>query len=104
MKLAIIIVVIVSTLHPPVDCIAQGSVSFPKLYRQSRRTNTIADPVKAIQEIESILPKISTNNKIKFLRLRFILSLRLADLYLRTGAYGNAENLLLSMTAEVRKT
>ena len=100
MKLAVLTILIFCSLHQATDCLAQGSVHFPKLYRQSRRINAIADPEKAIQEIESILPKIP-DAKSKFVKLRFMLSLGLADLYIRTGAYAKAEALLLSLTTDV---
>jgi CHAT domain-containing protein len=85
-----------------VICPAQRSIRFPKLYRESRRISSTADPEKAIAKIESILPSIP-ESKNKFIKLRFILSLRLADLYVRTGAYAKAENLLLSLTANIRE-
>lgn len=83
------------------NCLAQ-SFRAPKLYREARRISAIADPAKAIEKIESMLPNIPHDRR-NTTRIRFILSFRLADLYVRTGAYSKAENLLLSLLAEVRE-
>lgn len=99
MKSVVIILLVVAGSMTSM-CFAQKSIHYPKLYRESRRISSIADPEKAIQKIESILPSIP-EGKSKFTKLRFILSLRLADLYVRTGAYAKAENLLLQLTAYV---
>lgn len=100
MKPAAIILLVLIGSMTSMTCLAQKSIHYPKLYRESRRISAMADPEKAIQKIESILPSIS-EDKSKFIKLRFILSLRLADLYVRTGAYAKAENLLLYLTARV---
>ena len=102
MKRAAIILLAITGMMSTLTCRAQKAIHFPKLYRESRRISTTADPEKAVAKIELILPSIP-ESKDKFIKLRFILSLRLADLYVRTGAYAQAENLLLSLTANVRE-
>lgn len=102
MKRTVIILLGITGLMSTVMCRAQKAIHFPKLYRESRRISATADPEKAVAKIELILPSIP-ESKDKFIKLRFILSLRLADLYVRTGAYAQAENLLLSLTANVRE-
>lgn len=102
MKRAAIILLAITGMMSTLTCRAQKAIHFPKLYRESRRISATADPEKAIAKIELILPSIP-ESKDKFIKLRFILSLRLADLYVRTGSYAQAENLLLSLTANVRE-
>lgn len=98
---SVVIILLVLAGSMTSRCFAQKTTHYARLYRESRRISSIADPEKAIQKIESILPSIP-EGKSKFIKLRFILSLRLADLYVRTGAYAKAENLLLQLTANVR--
>lgn len=104
MKNADIILLLIIALITTEMCLAQKKpMHFPQLYREARRTSKIADPEKAIKELESILTSIPEKKNRKFVNLRFMLSLRLADLYVRTGAYAQAENLLLLLTSQVRE-
>lgn len=85
-----------------IKCHGQSSFRAARFYREARRINAMADPTKAIGKIESMLQTIPRGRK-NLVRIRFILSFRLGDLYVRTGAYSKAENLLLSLVAEVRE-
>ncbi|HEX8040019.1 MAG TPA: CHAT domain-containing protein [Chryseosolibacter sp.] len=82
-------------------CHAQRSFHVARYYRETRRTNAISEPERAIAKIESMLSALPKSKRNLVTRMRFILSFRLADLYVRTGEYQKAENLLLSLTDEV---
>ncbi len=81
---------------------AQKSPGRAKIYRDVKRLSRTSDPASAVKEIEAILPTI-TSTKTGITRMRFLLSFRLADLYVRTGEYAKAEGLLSSLVAEVKK-
>jgi CHAT domain-containing protein len=104
MKALRIILVIITCSMAFLDCHAQRSFHAARYYREVRRLNGISDPERAIEKIESMLAAIPKRGKKLITRMRFILSFRLADLYVQTGAYSKAENLLLSLTAEVTET
>src|SRR5688572_33394455 len=76
-----------------------GKSNTMRVLTKARRTS---DPDKAIQEIETALEKISSSKKKSHVKFRFLLSYRLADLYIRTSQYQKAETLLLSRVDEVR--
>ena len=102
MKRWIAIFFVITASMAYINCHAQSSFRTARFYREARRINAIADPAKAIEKIESMLRTIPPDRK-NLIKVRFILSFRLADLYMRTGAYAKAENLLLSLVAEVRE-
>lgn len=81
---------------------AQSPFRAARFYREARGIQATAEPAKAIEKIESILHTMPTDNK-NLTRLRFTLSFRLADLYVRTGDYAKAETLLLALVAGVRE-
>ena len=91
-----------AALAAAMTCHAQKSFRAARFYREIRRVSQIADPEKAIQKIESMLPGIPEGRK-SIDKMRFIISFRLADLYVRTGAFPKAENLLSMLTDEVRR-
>lgn len=98
-RIHILIILICMT---ELSCYAQRAMHPAKLFRDARRIRSIAEPDRAIQEIESMLPKIPEGRKI-FVKGRFLLSFRLADLYVRTGKYAEGESLLLSLIKELKE-
>lgn len=64
------------------------------------KINRAKDPEKAIKDIETIIPQIS-NKRWQTRNFRLFISLRLADLYIRTGAFQKAEAQLTSLVTEV---
>ncbi len=101
MKYGVIILIVAAVAQTP--SLSQERLRPAKLLREIRRINAIADPQAAIEKVEVVLPTIPDNKK-AFTRMRFVISLRLADLYVRTGAYAEAEKLLVSLVERVRAT
>ncbi len=64
------------------------------------KINRVTDPEKAIKDIETIIPQIS-NRRWQTRNFRLSISLRLADLYIRTGEFQKAEAQLTSLVTEV---
>lgn len=102
MKRRAIIFFIMTAFAACLSSCSQNSFHAARTYRELRQLNKIAEPEKAIQKIESMLPSLSGDRKM-IVRMRFMLSFRLADLYVRTGEYHKAESLLSSLVAEVRE-
>ncbi|HEY5690044.1 MAG TPA: CHAT domain-containing protein [Cyclobacteriaceae bacterium] len=78
---------------------AQKSYKLSKTVREIRKINRIKDPEKAIADIESLIPNIPQGNA-RIRNFRIYLTLRQADLYMRTGDFQNAETLLTALVKE----
>ncbi len=79
----------------------QKKFRLSKTVKEIRKINRIKDPQKAIDDIDILIPQLSDKTW-KLRNFRIYISLRQADLYVRTGDFQNAEARLTALVEEVK--
>ncbi len=92
------LIILLCILH--LDLWAQHKFKMAKTVREIRKINRIKDPEKAIADIEALIPQIADSHW-RLRNFRILISLRQADLYIRTGDFLRAESRLTELVDEV---